>query len=89
MTYAEMLEGFSTEMGANWWQKKRTRLSIALGSMLNRWRVPGTVQPMIYDDDLTGTHLEVRVSPLFTVVQINGRDYYFRRLNGVFDGTGS
>ena len=69
--------------------KWETRLRLSLGVFLNRRRVPGVIQPLDFEDPLTGTRLEIRVTPLFTIVQINGRDFYFRRLSGDFDGTGA
>lgn len=74
--------------GRNWWPNLRLRMDEALGRWLNRHTVPGAVQPMTYRDELTGQSVEVAVSALYTVLTINGRDYYFRRLSGRFDGTG-
>jgi hypothetical protein len=43
--------------------------------------LPGQVQPVAMHDPVTGIRLEVRTSELFTVVSIDGRDFYFDRLN--------
>lgn len=43
---------------------------------------------MRLEDELTGRAIEVRVEPLFIVFSVDGRDYYFRRFSGRFDGTG-
>jgi hypothetical protein len=59
-----------------------------MGRFLNRRRVAGAVQPINFNDPLTGNHIEVAINPLFTVLSVNGRDYYFKRLTGRFDGTG-
>ena len=75
--------------GATKWQIWKTRLRINLGMLLNRGRVPGAIQPFKYDDLLTGQRLEVRLTPLFTILTVNNRDYYFWRISGRFDGTGS
>jgi hypothetical protein len=40
-------------------------------------------------DDLTQQDIKIKPGIFFTVLTINGRDYYFRRLTGKFDGTGS
>lgn len=48
----------------------------------------GIVKPFKVDDLVTGQHLEIRISPSFTTISVDGRDYYFRRFTGVFDGTG-
>lgn len=52
------------------------------------FNIPGFVKPIEYADRKTGDYISVRVSPRFTVVSINNRDYYFRRFTGGFDGTG-
>lgn len=66
----------------------RLRAQEAVGGWLTRLGVPGAVQPWEYTDALTGQHVQVRTSALFTILTINGRDYYFSRLTGRFDGTG-
>lgn len=40
-------------------------------------------------DDLTGQHISVTVGGAYVRLSVNGRDYYFDRLNGQFDGTGT
>lgn len=82
------LVGSGTVEGATAWDKIGTRLRERIGNLLNRRRVPGFVQPMSLDDPVTGQRIEITVSPLFTTVSVNGRDYFFRRLTGKFDGTG-
>lgn len=59
------------------------------GKALVRLRRPGKVAPFEMRDPLTGQHVSVRVGPLFVVFSVNGRDYYFDRFTGRFDGTGS
>ena len=58
-----------------------------IGRLANLAGLPGAVQAMTIDDAFAGK-VEIRVSPSFTVVSINGRDLYFWRLSGKFDGTG-
>ena len=70
------------------WDKGRRRFRRSLGRFLDWLGVPGFVQPMEVDDLVTGWHLSIRVSPLFTVISVEGRDFYFYRRNGKFDGTG-
>ena len=65
------------------------RLQEAVGGLLNRAGVPGVIRPTRVHDELTGMDIEVRVSAFFTVISIDGRDFYFRRVSGEFDGTGS
>lgn len=66
-----------------------SRLREAIGGALNRIMVPGAVRPMVYDDPVTGDRIQVNTDSLFTVLTVNGRDYYFKRLSGRFDGTGT
>lgn len=77
-----------TKAGASRLQIMRTRLWQWLGAILNERRVPGAVQPMSYDDPVTGYRIEVKTSSLFTIFRVNGRDYYFNRFTGHFAGTG-
>lgn len=65
-----------------------SRIRAALGDLLNRMRLPGAIQPMCYSDPVTGDLIDVGVYARFTKVSINGRDYYFDRITGQFDGTG-
>jgi len=66
----------------------RILVSECLGRLLNRLGVAGAVKPMKISDSLTGQKMEIRVGLLFTRISVNGRDYYFNRLSGRFDGTG-
>ena len=75
--------------GATWLDIARGRLRVAVGGFLNRVRVPGAVQPVDVTDNVTGQCLSVAVSALYTRITVNGRDYYFDRITGRFDGTGS
>lgn len=65
-----------------------SRLGGAIGGALNRLSVPGLLRPMLYDDPVTGDRVQVSIGSRFTVLTVNGRDFYFRRLSGEFDGTG-
>jgi hypothetical protein len=81
-------KGHAPTIGATRRDIIKTRLREWLGAALNRRRVAGFVQPISYQDLVTGDLIEIRVSALFTVLSVSGRDYYFRRLTGRFDGTG-
>ena len=67
-----------------WWGRVRQWL----GRTANALRYPAVVQPMEISDPVTGCSIEIRVGSLFTVISVDGRDYYFKRLTGRFDGTG-
>ena len=72
----------------DWRDRWISRAQEYTGRILNALRVPGMVSHTVYDDPLTGEHIEVTITALFTVFSISGRDYYFRRIGGRFDGTG-
>lgn len=59
------------------------------GRLLQRLKIPGAVTDTIIEDGLTAQRIEVKVGVLFTRISVNGRDYYFDRVTGLFDGTGS
>jgi hypothetical protein len=63
-------------------------LRIWLGNALNRAGVPGMVKETIIPDEVTGAIVRIKTNPLYTVVSIDGRDYYFHRFTGRFGGTG-
>jgi len=44
---------------------------------------------MTYTDEYIRQTVTVRVTTGYTIVSVNGRDYYFHRLTGRFDGTGA
>ena len=82
------LRGTPSKLGASRLDIWRARAKLWICRVLNRVGVPGTIQDADINDSLTGNHIQVRVGVLFTKVSVNGRDYYFRRLSGQFDGTG-
>jgi hypothetical protein len=79
----------SAHGGATWLQVLSGRLTRWLGRALNRLGLPGAVRSMTLTDKLAGQHIAVSVGDLFVCVSVNGRDYYFDRITGRFDGTGS
>jgi hypothetical protein len=60
-----------------------------LGRLANRLGLPGAIAEMDVADAVTGQRLSVRVGPLFVVLGVDGRDYYFWRFSGRHDGTGA
>lgn len=67
------------------WRVLRGGLEWAVGAA----RLPGFIRPHRIEDRVTGDTVVIRVSRRFTTVSVNGRDYYFRRLTGEYDGAGS
>lgn len=45
------------------------------------------IRPWEFHDRLTGNRVAIRVSPYYSILEINDRIYYFRRETGGFDGT--
>lgn len=71
------------------WRLRLTdAISLALGKAL-RGIAPGAIRNLDHHDELTGQHLQVKVGLLYTCVSVDGRDYFFRRYSGHFDGTGT
>ncbi len=75
--------------GSSRWSRLKSRLLIALGTLLNRLGAPGAVRNVDIEDSATGYRISVRTGPMFTRISVNGRDFFFRRFTGRFDGTGS
>lgn len=75
--------------GATRFQIFRWSLKERLCLLLDFLHVPGLVHSVEIHDELTGQHITIQTRHLFTRISINGRDYYFSRLSGRFDGTGS
>lgn len=76
---------FETDRKRAWIDRAR----FLFGALLNKGGIPGAVQPFEYADTLTGTVLELRNTELFTILRVDGREYYFTRVTGKLDGTGS
>jgi len=67
----------------------RSRFRAGVGRVLNKLGVPAAIQPMEITDEITKQHVAIAIDDLFVCVSVDGRDYYFDRLTGRFDGTGS
>lgn len=74
--------------GASWWQVARGRLREHLGKLLSRASIPGAIADASIDDPVSRQRIEVHVGALFTRLTVDGRDYYFDRLTGEFNGAG-
>jgi hypothetical protein len=71
------------------WQIMVGRLGETVAHLLNRLGCPAAIQPMNYRDGLTGDEIEITLRHSYSVISINGRDFYFDRVTGRFGGTGS
>lgn len=76
------------QANARWWEGLCAGLGENFGKLLNWFGVAGFVQPMEIRDTLMGSNISVRVSGYFTVISVDGRDFYFKRLTGEYDGSG-
>ncbi|MGO9769678.1 MAG: hypothetical protein ACLPSW_09025 [Roseiarcus sp.] len=67
----------------------RERLRGSVGSVLNWMRMPGAIRSAEITDKVSGQQISISVGQRFVRLAVDGRDYYFDRLTGRFDGTGS
>ena len=81
--------GCPTRSGATRFDVLWSRLKVRLGRLLLWLCAPGLIRDCEVEDSVSGCFVEVRVGVLFSRVSVNGRDFYFRRFSGKFDGTGS
>jgi hypothetical protein len=56
--------------------------------LLNGLRIPGIVRDYKIADPVNNQIIIISVGALFTRISVNGRDYYFHRLTGKYDGMG-
>jgi hypothetical protein len=75
--------------GASQWQIWRGRAREIAGRTLCRLGLPGAIANAEIRDDLTGQEINVTVQAHYVRLTVNGRDYYFDRITGRFDGTGA
>lgn len=81
--------GRPSEKGATRLDILRSRIREAIGRALNKIGVPGAIKDAEIKDAVTGQELTVCVSPWFVRINVDGRDYFFNRITGRFDGTGT
>ena len=75
--------------GASGIDVARGRLRQGVCWLLNRLGVPGAVQNVELTDNVTGQKVAVTVGEFYVRLTVDGRDYYFDRITGRFDGTGT
>jgi hypothetical protein len=81
--------GHPARSGATAIDITKGRLREWLGRLANRLGAPGAIQPTEIRDQVTGQQVTVAVGALSVRLTVDGRDYYFDRLSGRFNGTGS
>jgi hypothetical protein len=67
----------------------RLRARQFLGRVANWLHLPAPIQSTEIYDRSTGQHIAVTVGDLLVRLTVDGRDFYFHRITGRFDGTGS
>jgi hypothetical protein len=76
-------------MSGSAWDRITIRGTQIVGTMLRKLRAPGFIKDVEIQDETSGHSISVKSTALFTIVTVNGRDFFFHRLSGRFDGTGS
>jgi hypothetical protein len=74
--------------GATRCDRLKLRFKEVAARLFDRLGIPGFVRSMTLKDEVTGQTISVQTGHLSTRISIDGRDYYFDRLSGRFDGTG-
>jgi hypothetical protein len=67
----------------------RLRLREWFGVFANWTGMPGALRAAKIHDPVTGQRIAISVGTLLVRITVNGRDFYFDRMTGRFDGTGS
>ena len=75
--------------GATLWQVWKGRVRQQLGRSLCWAGIPGALAASEISDAATGQHISITVDAQYVRLCVDGRDYYFDRITGRFDGTGS
>lgn len=74
---------------APWWRRIAPWLRKGCGRLAHSLRLPGAIRPTVVNDPVTGRRIEVAVDAFYVTINIDGRDFYFRRCSGAYDGTGA
>jgi len=65
------------------------RLRVWFGTALNKLGTPGAIAAADIYDHTTGQHVAVAVGAHFVRLTVNGRDFFFDRITGRYNGGGS
>jgi len=66
------------------WEEMREQILSTIGKERDGLAI---IEPFDYEDMLTEHRVEVRVNPYYSILSVDGREYYFERETGKFDGT--
>lgn len=67
----------------------RIKAKVLIGHALNLFAAPGFIRPVEQYYRSINKTIKVEVTELFTIISIDGIDWYFYRLNGKLDGWGT
>jgi len=70
-------------------QSLRDWARLGVGRILEFMNAPGVIRNTLIEDSLSGQRVEISVGRIFVRLSVNDRDYFFDRISGRFDGTGS
>jgi hypothetical protein len=59
------------------------------GKLLEFFRAPGFVRPFRYYDGATGQVITITTSPRYTTLTVGGKEFFFIRETGKYDGYGA
>ena len=62
-------------------------MTYLLGRVMQWLRVPGFIRPFWYGE--SGHVISARTSPRYTILAIDGQEFFFIRETGKFDGVGA
>lgn len=66
-----------------------SRARLWVGRLMNACRVPGAIRPTQFHDEVTDRDVSISIDDGFVRLSVDGRDYFFDRITGRFDGTGT
>ena len=59
------------------------------GTLLQWLRAPGLIKPFEHRDEDTGETVKIRTSPRYTILSVSGKEFFFERETGKFEGVGA
>jgi hypothetical protein len=81
--------GHPAREGATVFDVARSRIRTTVGRMANRLGLPGTIRVVDIHDATAGHRVTVTIGVNVLRLTVNGRDFYFDRLTGRYEGSGS
>lgn len=71
------------------WSKVGSRLRGIAGRILESVHVPARIREFEYIDPVTNETVYLSTGARYSVLHVGGKQYFFERLTGRFDGTGA